>query len=151
MRASTTVSTYIDAPPRAVYQAFLQADAVAVWLPPGAMRGVVHAFEGVEGGVIEMSLVYPEGEASAHGKTSDHTDTFRGRIVSLVPDERIVWLTTFVSEDPAFAGDMTVSWTLAAAGDGTEVTVICKDILRGCGPRTTRPVAAPRWISSQTS
>jgi uncharacterized protein YndB with AHSA1/START domain len=134
MSASTTVSRYINAPPHAVYRAFLQGDALASWLPPGSMRGVVHAFEGVEGGVIEMSLVYPEGEASSRGKTSRSTDTFGGRIAKLVPDEQVVWLTQFVSEDPAFAGEMSVSWTLAAAGQGTEVTVICKDIPAGIRP-----------------
>src|SRR5262245_17318784 len=57
--ASTVVSSLIDAPREAVYRAFLDPAAVATWLPPGSMTGVIHTFEPREGGTIRMSLVYP--------------------------------------------------------------------------------------------
>ncbi len=80
-----------------------------------------------------MSLVCPEGDRS-RGKTSESTDTFRGRFVKLIPYERIVWATEFESADPSFAGEMIVSTTLARAGSGTKVTILCENIPRGIRP-----------------
>jgi uncharacterized protein YndB with AHSA1/START domain len=132
--ASTIVSRVIDAPQEALYRAFLDRDAFVAWLPPGSMRGVVHAFDGREGGSFTMSLVYPESDGSSQGKTSQSTDTFQGRFVKLVPSERIVWSIEFESADPSFAGEMTVSTTLAPEGRGTKVTIICENIPRGIRP-----------------
>ena len=81
-----------------------------------------------------MSLVYPEDDGSSRGKTSESTDTFRGRFVKLIPNERIVWAVEFESADPSFAGEMIVSTTLAPAGSGTEVTIVCENIPRGIRP-----------------
>jgi uncharacterized protein YndB with AHSA1/START domain len=128
---STVVSRVINAPREAVYRAFLDRDALTAWLPPDTMTGVVHAFDGREGGAFRMSLEYPEGDRSSRGKTSERTDTFRGRFVKLIPNERIVWATEFESADPSFAGEMIVSWTLEPAGSGTRITVLCEDIPRG--------------------
>ena len=126
----TVVSTRIGAPREAVYRAFVDQDALATWLPPGSMRGVVHAFDAREGGAFSMSLVYPEDEAP-RGKTSERTDTFRGRFVELVPNEQIVWATQFESADPSLAGEMIVRTTLVAQGDATQVTITCGNIPRG--------------------
>lgn len=131
---STVVSRVINAPREAVYRAFLDPDAVAAWLPPGSMRGVVHAFEAREGGAFSMSLIYPEDDRSSRGKTSESTDRFQGRFVKLIPNERIVWAVEFESEDPSFAGEMIVSTTLALAGSGTKVTILCENLPRGIKP-----------------
>jgi len=117
-----------------VYRAYLDPDALVAWLPPGSMRGVVHAFEGRERGAFSMSLVYPEGDSSARGKTSADTDTFRGRFVKLIPNERIVWAVEFESADPSFAGEMIVTTKLAPAGSGTKVTILCENIPPGIRP-----------------
>jgi uncharacterized protein YndB with AHSA1/START domain len=127
---TTIVSTRINAPREAVYRAFLDPNALATWLPPGSMTGLVHAFDAREGGSFSMSLVYPEDEAP-RGKTSAHTDTFKGRFAKLVPNEQIVWATEFESADPAFAGEMVVRTTLASTGNGTQVTIACENIPRG--------------------
>lgn len=132
--ASTVVSRAIDASPEAIYGAFLAQDALAAWLPPDSMKGIVHFFEGREGGAFRMSLIYPEDERSWRGKTSDRTDTFQGRFVRLIPNERIVWATEFESEDPSFSGEMTITTTLEPADNGTRVTMICENIPRGIRP-----------------
>lgn len=129
--ATTTVSSFIDAPPPAVYRAFLDPQAVAVWLPPGSMRGVVHAFDAHEGGAFSMSLVYPADDASQQGKTSADTDRFEGRFARLVADREVVWETVFDSSDPAFAGEMTVRTTLEPEAGGTRVTMTCENIPPG--------------------
>ena len=132
--ASTVVSRVMNASREAVYQAFLDQDALATWLPPGSMRGVVHSFDGREGGAFRISLVYPEGDKSTQGKTSESTDSFNGRFVRLIPNERIVWEIEFESADPSFAGKMIVSWMLAPEGNGTDVTVLCENIPPGIRP-----------------
>ena len=131
---STIVSTVVNAPREAVYRAFLDQDALVAWLPPDSMTGVVHAFDAREGGTFRMSLVYPEGDASSRGKTSERTDTFRGRFVKLTPCELVVWATQFESADPSFAGEMIVSWTLEPVGGGTRITVLCENLPAGMQP-----------------
>jgi uncharacterized protein YndB with AHSA1/START domain len=126
----TVVSTLIKAPPEAVYRAFIDRNAVAAWLPPGRMRGIVHAFEPREGGAFSMSLVYPPSEAP-RGKTSEHADTFVGRFVELVPNELVVWATRFESADPSLAGEMIVRTTLVPQDNSTQVTITCENIPRG--------------------
>jgi uncharacterized protein YndB with AHSA1/START domain len=128
---STTVSRVINVPPEAVYRAYLDQDAIAAWLPPGSMKGVVHAFDGREGGAFSMSLLYPQDDKSSRGKTSERTDTFQGRFVKLIPNERVVWATQFESDDPSFTGEMIVRTMLAPADRGTMVTIVCENIPRG--------------------
>jgi uncharacterized protein YndB with AHSA1/START domain len=127
------VSKVIRAPREVLYRAFLDPDALVTWLPPDSMRGVVHAFEGREGGSFRMSLIYPDGDG-VRGKTSDNTDTFECRFVRLIPNERIVWATTFEFADPDLGGRMLVSTTLAPVDRGTQVTIPCEHIPPGIRP-----------------
>jgi uncharacterized protein YndB with AHSA1/START domain len=137
MGASTSVSRFIKAPRERVFQAFMSGDSVAAWLAPETMKGTVHTFEAREGGEIHMSLSYQTVEESPDGKggkSSEDSDTFKGKIVEIVPNEKIVWITEFESEDPAFAGEMTLIWTFVEAEGGTDVTVDCENIPRGIRP-----------------
>jgi len=133
-KASTRVSRTIHAPRTAVYQAFVDRDAVAAWLPPESMRGEVHAFEPREGGLFHMSLTYKNPEDAQRGKTSADTDTVRGRFVELLPLEKIVEVFEFESQDPKLAGEMRVTARFADVAGGTEVTMICDDIPVGISP-----------------
>ena len=131
---STRVSRIIKAPRRTIYQAFLDPQALVSWLPPGGMKGDVHEFDAREGGGYRMSLTYVNSAHSPRGKTSEHTDVVRARFLELIPDERIVQLIEFESKDPAFAGPMTIKWTLADVPGGTEVTVLCEGVPEGIRP-----------------
>ena len=133
-RASTQVSTLIKASRQAVYQACLDPDALARWRVPDTMTGHVHAFEAREGGTYRMSLTYQDPAHSPAGKTSRDTDTFRGRFVELVPDEKIVEVVAFESEDPSFAGDMKITTRITDAGEGTRITILFEDIPTGVRP-----------------
>jgi uncharacterized protein YndB with AHSA1/START domain len=95
------------------------------------MRGTIHAFEPYAGGQFSMSLTYLDTADSGRGKSSEDTDTFAGRFVELIPNEKIVWVTVFESDDPDFAGKMRIIWRLADVEGGTEVTVVCEDIPKG--------------------
>jgi len=129
----TVVSKTIDAPRTAVYRAFLDPEAVAAWLPPDSMTGVIHAFEPREGGAFRMSLVYPP-DMAGRGKSSGNTDTFAARFARLIPDTCVEWAVNFESADPAFAGEMIVRTTLEPAGAGTLITMLCENIPSGIRP-----------------
>jgi uncharacterized protein YndB with AHSA1/START domain len=132
---TTCVSRIIKAPRRTIYRAFLDPEALVSWLPPRGMKGHMYAFDPREGGSYRMSLTYVGRDHSPRGKTSEHTDVVRGRFLALIPDERIVQLIEFESKDPAFAGAMTITWTLAdVPGGTTEVTVLCENVPEGIRP-----------------
>ncbi|MGZ5912996.1 MAG: SRPBCC family protein [Reyranella sp.] len=133
-RASTNVSKIIRAPRHVVYKACLDPDALAKWRVPDNMTARVHAFEAREGGVYRMSLTYRDPQQSPGGKTSKDTDTFQGRFVELVPDEKVVEAIEFESHDPGFAGEMKMTTRLADTKNGTEVTILCEGLPSGVRP-----------------
>jgi uncharacterized protein YndB with AHSA1/START domain len=133
-RASTNVSRIINAPRHAIYQACLDPASLAKWRVPDNMTARVHAFEAREGGTYRMSLIYQDPQQSPGGKTSEDTDTFQGRFVELVPDEKIVEAIEFESHDPGFAGEMKMTTRLADADGGTEVTMLCENLPAGVRP-----------------
>jgi uncharacterized protein YndB with AHSA1/START domain len=118
----TRIRIHIDAPPAAVYRAFLDAEAVRTWMVPTGMRSEVHAFETREGGAFRISLTYDE--PTRTGKTTAHTDTYHGRFVELVPDERIVQVFEFETDDSGLKGEQTITITLAEAGLGTDLLAV---------------------------
>ncbi len=132
--ASTRNTKFIKAPPEAIYRAFTDPAAIAVWLAPGDMTGEVHSFDLRVGGGYQMSLYYPPSETTPRGKTSDREDRYAARFVELTPPKRIVEAITFDSADPAFAGEMTVEVTLEAKDGGTTVSILFKDIPSGIRP-----------------
>jgi len=134
MRASTKVSRIIRAPREAIYRACIDPEALAAWRAPDGMTARVHAFDAREGGTYRMSLTYTDPRHSPPGKTSDDTDSFEGRFLELVPNEKVVELIRFESPDPRFAGEMTMTTSLADAGDDTEVTVLCENMPPGIRP-----------------
>jgi len=120
---STTHSArYINAPRARVYATLLDPGAIATWKVPDGMTAVVHRFEPVEGGTLRISLTYHE--ATSKGKTSAHTDTYHGRFVTLIPNERIVEIDEFETADPALQGAMTITITLTDSGPGTQLTAV---------------------------
>jgi uncharacterized protein YndB with AHSA1/START domain len=138
-KASTRVSRILKAQRKAVYHAFLDPDSVATWLAPNNMKGQIHAFDARVGGTFRMSLTYLDPGHSLGGKTSEDTDTFQGRFVELVPYEKIVEVVEFESPDPAFAGEMRMTVSLADAAEGTEITILCEDIPKGIRPEDNEP------------
>ncbi len=69
------------------------------------MTAEVHEFDAREGGAIRVSLTYEAPDRT--GKTHGHTDTYRGRFVTLVPNELVVEADEFETDDPALQGEMT--------------------------------------------
>lgn len=126
-------SLRIPGPPERIYAAFIDASTLAKWLPPKGARGIIDAFEPHPGGAFRMTLVFDAATATG-GKTTSNTDVVSGRFVELVPGERIVWAMDFESDDPAFAGTMTMTWTFAAENGSTLVTITAADVPPGIRP-----------------
>jgi uncharacterized protein YndB with AHSA1/START domain len=129
--ASTRTARIIKASPEKLYEAFMDPAILITWLPPGEMTGKLHAFDGRVGGGFRMSLFYPPNDGSFRGKTSEKEDMSDVRFVELVPPHRIVEAVTFVTDDPALKGEMTITVTFEAVPSGTEVTLACTDLPRG--------------------
>ena len=113
---STRVRQHIRAPRAAVYRLLLDADAITQWKVPDGMTAVVHSFEPAVGGAIRVSLTYTE--PTQGGKSTAHTDTYSGRFIELVPNERVVEVDRFETADPAMRGEMTSTIILSDAPDG---------------------------------
>lgn len=115
--SALTLSRTFDAPPERVYEAFVDPEEFAAWLPPEGFSGELHEFDATEGGGFRMSFNAEVEELEPYAST------FSGTYEELIPGERIVYTEAFESDDPGMAGEMTTTVTLEAVPDGTAVTV----------------------------
>ncbi|MEV5437617.1 SRPBCC domain-containing protein [Streptomyces sp. NPDC052682] len=124
---TTQVSGHVDAPRSAVYQALVSPQALTQWRVPPGMSVQVHEFEAREQGRFRISLTYDAPDRA--GKSAARTDTYRGHFARLVPDEQVVEVLEFETDDPALRGTMTMTTTLTDAGDGgTDVLVVHENV-----------------------
>ena len=131
---STRTTRVIRATPEQIYAAFIDPTSLLAWLPPAAMTGALHAFDARVGGGYEMSLYYPPEERSFRGKTAEREDRVAVRFVELAPPHRLVEAVRFVSDDPAFGGEMTLTVTIEAHAEGSAVTLAFDDLPPGLRP-----------------
>jgi uncharacterized protein YndB with AHSA1/START domain len=125
-RAARTIA----APPEAVYGALVDRAAVEAWLPPDGMSGRIERWDPRPGGGFRMVLTYLD-PSDGSGKSTEGTDVVEVGFADLVPSERVVHRAVFESDDPLYAGTMTMTWRLAASGAGTEVSVTATDVPAG--------------------
>ncbi len=130
--SATRIQCLLDAPRDKVYNALIDANAIPRWRVPEGMRCHVHTFEAWEGGAFRVSLTYDA--PTGTGKTTAHTDTYHGRFVELVPNERVVEVVEFETDDPALQGEMTITTTLADADGGTDLTAVHEGLPPGVSP-----------------
>src|SRR5690242_2268385 len=103
----------LRSPAERVYRAFLDADAMAKWLPPHGFTGKVHRIEPKVGGEHRMSFT---------NFTTGASHSFGGRYLELVPNERLRYTDRF--DDPNLPGEMHVTVTLKKVSCGTELSVV---------------------------
>ena len=103
--------------PERLYRAFLDADALAKWLPPYGFTCTVHHLEAVVGGTFRMSF---------RNFTTGHAHAFGGEYLELVPNRTIRYTDTF--DDPNLPGVMQVTVTFEPVSCGTELTVVQEGI-----------------------
>ena len=130
--ASTRISQQVNAPRTQVYRALLDAQAVATWMVPDGMTSHVHAFEAREGGSFRISLTYDA--PTGTGKTTAHIDTYHGRFVKLVPNEQVIEVVEFETDDDSLRGEMMMTFTLTEADGGTDVLAVHDNLPPGVSP-----------------
>jgi len=117
--ATNTVRLHrvLRAPPERIYRAFLDADAMAKWLPPNGFTGKVHHLDARVGGTYKMSFT---------NFTTGQSHSFGGAYLELVPHERIVHTDRF--DDPNLPGEMRTTVSLNKVSCGTELGVVQEGI-----------------------
>lgn len=120
----------ITAPPDRVWAALVDREALAAWLPPAGMTGRFERFDARPGGSYRMVLTYSDA-TGAPGKTTEDSDTVEARFVEIVPGERVVQEVDFVSDDPAHAGTMSMSWQVTEVERGTRVDIVAEGVPDG--------------------
>jgi|SRR5665213_2767023 len=107
----------LRAPRERIYRAFLDADAMAKWLPPNGFTGKVHQMDAKVGGSYRMSFT---------NFTTGHSHSFGGEYLELVPQERIRYTGKF--DDPHLPGVMQTTVSLRKVFCGTELNVLQEGI-----------------------
>lgn len=130
MPRTDRASRVIDAPVSRVFDALVDRDALETWLPPRGMTARFERFDPTPGGSYRLVLTYANPTDSS-GKSSADSDIVEARYVGIVPNDRVVQAVDFVSDDPAFAGTMTMTWAVRAADGGTHVEITADDVPDG--------------------
>ena len=118
----------LRANPERVYRAFLDADAMAKWLPPYGFTCKVQHMDAKVGGTYRMSFT---------NFTTGHGHSFGGEYRELVPFERIRYTDRF--DDPNLPGEMQTTVTLKQVSCGTELGVDARRDARGHSARDVLP------------
>ena len=117
MSGTVRLHRVIRATPERLYRAFVDAEAMAKWLPPHGFTGKVHHLDATVGGSYRMSFTnFSTGQSHAFG----------GAFVELVPGERLRYTDRF--DDPNLPGEMRTTVTLKQVSCGTELQVVQEGI-----------------------
>jgi len=107
----------LRAPAERIYRAFLNADALAKWLPPNGFTGKVHHLDAKVGGTYKMSFT---------NFTTGDSHSFGGEYLELLPNERIRHTDKF--DDPTLPGMMQVTISFRKVSCGTELNIVQEGI-----------------------
>jgi uncharacterized protein YndB with AHSA1/START domain len=107
----------LRATPERVYRAFLDADAMAKWLPPNGFTGRVHHLDARVGGTYQMSFT---------NFTTGQSNSFSGEYLELVPNERIRHTDKF--NDPNLPGEMQTTISIRQVSCGVELAIVQEGI-----------------------
>ena len=102
----------LPASPEKIYRAFIEADALAKWLPPNGFTCTVHHFDPTVGGAFKMSF---------RNFTTGKSHAFGGEYVELVPGERLRYTDRF--DDPNLPGEMQVTVIIKKVSVGAELDI----------------------------
>lgn len=130
MTRTDTATRTISASASRVYAAFVDPAALLEWLPPKGMTGRFTHFDPRPGGSYRLVLTYRDAE-NAPGKSTEDSDVLDVGFVALTPDVEVVQAVDFVSQDPAFAGTMTMTWRIVPVESGSRVEIRADDVPAG--------------------
>lgn len=129
-RRTDTASRVMAASPEQVFASLVDREALAAWLPPEGMAATFEHFDPRPGGSYRLVLTYLDPSRTG-GKATTDSDVVDARYLEIVPGDRVVQAVDFVSDDPAFAGTMTMTWKVTAVDEGTRVDLIAEDVPAG--------------------
>jgi uncharacterized protein YndB with AHSA1/START domain len=109
---SVQLHRVIRSTPEKVYQAFLNADAMARWLPPYGILCKVHHIDARVGGTFKMAF---------SSFTTGQGHSFGGTYLELIPGKLIRYTTTF--DDPNLPGEMLVKAEISAVSCGVSLHI----------------------------
>jgi uncharacterized protein YndB with AHSA1/START domain len=112
MPSTVRLHRVLTTSPDKIYRAFLEADALAKWLPPNGFTCTVHHLEPKVGGTFRMSF---------RNFTTGNGHAFGGEYLELIPGERLRYTDKF--EDPNLPGEIEVTVVLKKVLVGTELHV----------------------------
>lgn len=117
MPGTVRLHRVLRAPPEVVYKAFIDADALARWLPPYGFTAKVHQMDAKVGGTFRMSFT---------NFRTGNGHSFGGSYLELVPGQRLRYTDKF--DDPNLAGEIIVTVDLKKVSCGTEMNVVQEGI-----------------------
>ncbi|MGC3968417.1 MAG: SRPBCC family protein [Pirellulales bacterium] len=112
MPGTVKLHRVLKAPAERIYRAFLDAEAMARWLPPYGFTGKVQHLEAKVGGTYRMSFTT---------FSTGHVEWFGGAYLELVPNEKIVHTDKF--DNPHLPGEMKVTILLKPVSCGTDLSI----------------------------
>src|SRR4051794_29912525 len=113
MPSTVRLHRVLTSSPEKIYRAFLEADALAKWLPPNGFTCTVHHLDGKVGGTFRMSF---------RNFTTGTGHSFGGTYLELVPGERVRYTDKF--DDPNLPGEILVTVELKRVSVGTEINIV---------------------------
>src|SRR5262249_20594820 len=103
--------------PDKLYRAFLDAEALARWLPPNGFTCKVAHLDARVGGTFRMAF---------RNFGTGHRQPVGGTYLELVPGQRIRYTDKF--DDPKLPGEMVTTVSLAPVSCGTELNIVQEGI-----------------------
>lgn len=113
----------LRAKPERIYKAFLNAEAIAKWLPPYGFTCTVHHMDARVGGTFRMSFT---------NFTTGNSHSFGGKYLELAPSQKISYSDKF--DDPNMPGEMKTTVTLTQVSCGTELAIVQEGIPEAIPP-----------------
>jgi uncharacterized protein YndB with AHSA1/START domain len=103
--------------PEKILRAFLEADALAKWIPPDGFTCSVHHMDPRVGGRFKMSF---------RNFTTGHAHSFGGEYLEIAPHERLRYTNEF--DDPNLPGQIQVTITVKQVLVGSELTIVQENL-----------------------
>lgn len=117
MSSTIRLHRVLRATPERIYRAFLDADAMAKWLPPNGFTGKVHHLDARVSGSYRMSFT---------NFSTGHSHAFGGEYLELVPHQTLRYSDKF--DDPNLPGEMQTTVSLKPVSCGTELSIVQEGI-----------------------
>lgn len=117
MTGTVQLHCVLKAPPERVYRAFTTPQAMAKWIPPHGFTCTVHHMEPRVGGTFKMSFT---------NFTTQHSHSFGGEYLELIPNEFIRYTDRF--DNPHLPGVMQVTVSLKSVACGTDLSIVQEGI-----------------------